>query len=109
MMISIALRFIPTLIEETQRIMNAQASRGVDLDNGSLKEKLMAILSLIVPLFISAFDRADQLANAMEARGYNPNAQRTRYKVLKMSSLDYIGLISSSFLLILNIAICFVL
>ena len=68
MMISIALRFIPTLIEETQRIMNAQASRGVDLDNGSLKEKLMAILSLIVPLFISAFDRADQLANAMEAR-----------------------------------------
>ena len=94
MMISIALRFIPTLIEETQRIMNAQASRGVDLDNGSLKEKLMAILSLIVPLFISAFDRADQLANAMEARGYNPNAQRTRYKVLKMSSLDYIGLIS---------------
>ena len=98
-----------TLIEETQRIMNAQASRGVDLDNGSLKEKLMAILSLIVPLFISAFDRADQLANAMEARGYNPNAQRTRYKVLKMSSLDYIGLISSGFLLILNIAICFVL
>lgn len=109
MMISIALRFIPTLIEETQRIMNAQASRGVDLDNGSLKEKLMAILSLIVPLFISAFDCADQLANAMEARGYNPNAQRTRYKVLKMSSLDYIGLISSGFLLILNIAICFVL
>ncbi|MDD7466740.1 MAG: energy-coupling factor transporter transmembrane component T [Floccifex porci] len=109
MMISIALRFIPTLIEETQRIMNAQASRGVDLDNGSLKEKLMAILSLIVPLFISAFDRADQLANAMEARGYNPNAQRTRYKVLKMSSLDYIGLISSGFLMILNIAICFVL
>lgn len=109
MMISIALRFIPTLIEETQRIMNAQASRGVYLDNGSLKEKLMAILSLIVPLFISAFDRADQLANAMEARGYNPNAQRTRYKVLKMSSLDYIGLISSGFLLILNIAICFVL
>lgn len=109
MMTSIALRFIPTLIEETQRIMNAQASRGVDLDNGSLKEKLMAILSLIVPLFISAFDRADQLANAMEARGYNPNAQRTRYKVLKMSSLDYIGLISSGFLLILNIAICFVL
>ena len=109
MMISIALRFIPTLLEETQRIMNAQASRGVDLDNGSLKEKLMAILSLIVPLFISAFDRADQLANAMEARGYNPNAQRTRYKVLKMSSLDYIGLISSGFLLILNIAICFVL
>ena len=69
MMISIALRFIPTLIEETQRIMNAQASRGVDLENGTLKEKIMAVLALIVPLFVSAFDRADQLANAMEARG----------------------------------------
>ena len=89
MMISIALRFIPTLIEETQRIMNAQASRGVDLENGSIKEKIMAILSLIVPLFVSAFDRADQLANAMEARGYDPSRQRTRYKVLKMQTMDY--------------------
>ncbi|MDD7281625.1 energy-coupling factor transporter transmembrane component T family protein [Floccifex sp.] len=109
MMISIALRFIPTLIEETQRIMNAQASRGVDLDNGSLKEKLMAILSLIVPLFISAFDRADQLANAMEARGYNPNATRTRYKVLKFSTMDFVGLFSSCLLLIVNIAIAYIL
>lgn len=92
MMISIALRFIPTLIEETQRIMNAQASRGVDMQNGTIKEKIMAILSLIVPLFVSAFDRADQLANAMEARGYNPNAKRTRYKLLKMTGIDYIGL-----------------
>lgn len=92
MMISIALRFIPTLIEETQRIMNAQASRGVDLENGSMKEKIMAILALIVPLFVSAFDRADQLANAMEARGYDPQRQRTRYKTLKMHMVDYIGL-----------------
>lgn len=99
MMISIALRFIPTLIEETQRIMNAQASRGVDMENGTLKEKMMAILSLIVPLFVSSFDRADQLANAMEARGYNPNAKRTRYKVLKMSALDYCGMIISAFIL----------
>lgn len=95
MMISIALRFIPTLIEETQRIMNAQASRGVDLENGRLSEKIMAILSLIVPLFVSSFDRADQLANAMEARGYNPNKPRTRYKVLKMGSFDYIGMTMS--------------
>lgn len=87
MIISIALRFIPTLIEETQRIMNAQASRGVDLENGSIKEKIMAILSLIVPLFVSAFDRADQLANAMEARGYDPSRKRTRYKVLKMQTI----------------------
>ncbi len=95
MMISIALRFIPTLIEETQRIMNAQASRGVDLENGSIKEKIMAILSLIVPLFVSAFDRADQLANAMEARGYDPSRQRTRYKVLKMQAIDYASMILS--------------
>lgn len=95
MMISIALRFIPTLIEETQRIMNAQASRGVDLENGSIKEKFMAILSLIVPLFVSAFDRADQLANAMEARGYDPSRKRTRYKVLKMQTIDYASMILS--------------
>lgn len=95
MMISIALRFIPTLIEETQRIMNAQASRGVDLENGSIKEKIMAILSLIVPLFVSAFDRADQLANAMEARGYDPSRKRTRYKVLKMKTIDYASMLLS--------------
>lgn len=89
MMISIALRFIPTLIEETQRIMKAQASRGVDLEEGKLKEKVMAILSLIVPLFVSAFQHADDLANAMEARGYIPDKQRTRYKQLKMHSRDY--------------------
>lgn len=102
MMISIALRFIPTLIEETQRIMNAQASRGVDLENGSLKEKIMAILSLIVPLFVSAFDRADQLANAMEARGYDPSRKRTRYKVLKMQTLDY----AAMFLSVVVLAVC---
>lgn len=90
MMISIALRFIPTLIEETQRIMKAQASRGVDMEEGSLKEKVMAILSLIVPLFVSAFQHADDLANAMEARGYVPDHVRTRYKQLKMCTRDYI-------------------
>ena len=105
MMISIALRFIPTLIEETQRIMNAQASRGVDMENGTFKEKIKAILSLIVPLFVSAFDRADQLANAMEARGYDPNTQRTRYKVLKMTSFDYVGLTCSCIVLGATIAI----
>ena len=68
MMISIALRFIPTLLEETQRIMKAQASRGVDFQEGTFKEKVSAIVSLIIPLFISAFMRADDLANAMESR-----------------------------------------
>ena len=92
MMISIALRFIPTLIEETQRIMNAQASRGVDMENGTIKEKVMAILSLIVPLFVSSFDRADQLANAMEARGYIPGAVRTKLVKMKCHLLDYVVL-----------------
>lgn len=105
MMISIALRFIPTLIEETQRIMNAQASRGVDLQNGSFKEKVMAILSLIVPLFVSAFDRADQLANAMEARGYEPNSPRTRYRKLKMIPADYIGMVLAGAVLVIDIVL----
>lgn len=93
MMISIALRFIPTLLEESQRIMKAQESRGVDLQEGSFKEKVMAILSLIVPLFVSSFQRADDLANAMEARGYNPGGKRVRYKQLKLVLRDYIMLI----------------
>lgn len=105
MMISIALRFIPTLIEETQRIMNAQASRGVDLENGTMKEKVMAVLALIVPLFVSAFDRADQLANAMEARGYDPQRQRTRYKLLKMGGIDYAGMLISVLIMAACIAI----
>ncbi|MBR2802201.1 MAG: energy-coupling factor transporter transmembrane protein EcfT [Erysipelotrichaceae bacterium] len=89
MMISIALRFIPTIIEETMRIMNAQKSRGVDFDEGKLKEKIMAVLSLIVPLFSVAFQRADDLANAMEARGYVPGAERTRYKKLQYAGRDW--------------------
>ena len=99
MMISIALRFIPTLIEETQRIMKAQASRGVDMENGKLMEKVRAILSLIVPLFVSAFQRAEDLAYAMEARGYIPNRPRSRYKQLKMSGKDYLLLAGTMLIL----------
>lgn len=105
MMISIALRFIPTLIDETNRIMNAQASRGIDMQNGTFMEKVRAILSLIVPLFVSAFERADQLANAMEARGYDPNRPRTRYKVLKMTNIDWIGLGLSILVLVIDICL----
>lgn len=90
MMISIALRFIPTLIEETQRIMKAQASRGVDFAEGKMMERIRGILSLIVPLFLSAFQRAEELANAMEARGYIPDRPRTRYKQLKFKRADYL-------------------
>lgn len=100
MMISIALRFIPTLIEETQRIMKAQASRGVDMENGKLMEKVKAILSLIVPLFISAFQRAEELAYAMEARGYIPSRPRTRYKQLKMHGKDVALLLLSVLILV---------
>lgn len=88
LMISIALRFIPTLIEEAQRIMKAQSSRGVDFDEGTFKEKVTGILSLIVPLFVSSFQRAEDLAEAMEARGYAPGATRTRYKQLKIVGRD---------------------
>ena len=91
MMISIALRFIPTLLEETQRIMKAQASRGVEFSEGSLKEKILSIVSLIIPLFISAFQRAEDLANAMESRNYNPEAKRTRYKQLVWKVSDTIS------------------
>lgn len=91
MMISIALRFIPTLIEESQRIMKAQASRGVDLNEGKLNEKIIAILSLIVPLFVSSFQRAEELADAMEARGYSPSAPRTRYKQLEVKWQDWVS------------------
>lgn len=93
MMISIALRFIPTLLEETQRIMKAQASRGVEFSEGNLKEKVLSIVSLIIPLFISAFQRAEDLANAMESRNYNPEAKRTRYKQLHWQLADTVSLI----------------
>lgn len=109
MMISIALRFIPTLIEETQRIMKAQASRGVDMEEGKLMEKLRAILSLIVPLFVSAFQRAEELAYAMEARGYIPDRPRTRYQQLKMKPQDYVLLAGSLIILAVMITMCFIL
>lgn len=82
MTISLALRFIPTLLDETQRIMKAQASRGVDFVGGKFSEKVRAIVSLIVPLFVSAFQRSEELANAMEARGYDPGAKRTRFRIV---------------------------
>ena len=103
MMISIALRFIPTIIEETMRIMNSQKSRGVDFEEGKLKEKIMAIVSLIVPLFSVAFQRADDLANAMEARGYNPSGTRTRYKQLKYEMRDVILIAGAIIILVMMI------
>lgn len=93
MTISLALRFIPTLLDETDRIMKAQASRGVDFQEGKLKEKVRAIVSLIIPLFVSAFQRSDELADAMEARGYDPSKKRTRYRLLKWHLRDTLSFI----------------
>ncbi|MDI4567608.1 MAG: energy-coupling factor transporter transmembrane protein EcfT [Mycoplasma sp.] len=93
MIISIALRFIPTLIGEANRIMKAQASRGVDFKNGGFKTKIKSLLTLIIPLFVSAFNKAEDLANAMEARGYDPYAERTRYKIFRIKWFDLIAFI----------------
>ena len=92
MMMTIALRFIPTLIEETDKIMNAQKARGAQLDNGKMTERIKALVPVLVPLFISAFRRADELAMAMECRCYRGGDGRTRLKVLRCTRQDYIDL-----------------
>ena len=90
MMMTIALRFIPTLIEETDKIMNAQKARGAQLDSGSLKTRVQALVPVLIPLFISAFRRADELAMAMECRCYQGGEGRTRLKVLKLTGSDFV-------------------
>ena len=89
MMMSIALRFIPTLIEETDKIMSAQRARGADFETGSLIQRAKALIPLLVPLFISAFRRADELAVAMECRCYHGGEGRTRLRQLKYHALDW--------------------
>ena len=89
MMMTIALRFIPTLIDETGKIMNAQKSRGADFSNGGLVKRAKALIPIIIPLFVSAFRRADELATAMECRCYHGGNGRTRMKILKMKFRDY--------------------
>lgn len=90
MMISIALRFIPTLIQEADKILKAQASRGADFKEGKLKDKIGQIVSLIVPMFVIAYKRAYDLADAMEARGYIPENDRTSIYLLKYKKADYL-------------------
>ena len=89
MMMSIAIRFIPTLLEETDKIMKAQASRGADFENGSIIKRIKALIPILVPLFISSFRRADELALAMECRCYRGGKGRTRLKTLKIAPIDY--------------------
>ena len=91
MTLSIALRFIPTLLDETERIMKAQASRGVDFNHGGLFKRLGAVIALIIPLFVSALERSEELANAMIVRGYDPKAKRTKYRLLRFSWRDIIA------------------
>ncbi|MDT2826434.1 energy-coupling factor transporter transmembrane component T family protein [Vagococcus lutrae] len=83
LMLSIALRFVPTLMDETEKIMNAQRARGVDFGEGNLMDKMRAIVPLLIPLFVSSFNRAEELAIAMEARGYQGGEGRTKYRVLQ--------------------------
>ena len=90
MMMSMALRFIPTLIEETDKIMSAQKARGADFSTGKLTERAKALLPLLVPLFVSSFRRADELAVAMESRCYHGGEGRTRMKTLKMAPRDWL-------------------
>ena len=92
MMMSIALRFIPTLIEETDKIMSAQKARGADFESGNIIQKAKALIPILVPLFISAFRRADELATAMECRCYHGGEGRTKLHVLKYQRRDYIAL-----------------
>ena len=91
MMMTIALRFIPTLVEETDKIMNAQKARGAMLDSGTLTERVKALVPILIPLFISSFRRADELAMAMECRCYHGGEGRTRLKVLRLTREDWLA------------------
>lgn len=88
LMLSIALRFVPTLLDETDTIMDAQRARGVDFSEGNLMQRARAFLPILIPLFISAFDRAYDLSTAMESRGYRGNIGRTKYRLLYWQWLD---------------------
>ena len=99
MMMSIALRFIPTLIEETDKIISAQKARGADFETGSLMRRAKALIPILVPLFVSAFRRADELATAMECRCYHGGEGRTRLKVLRYAGRDIYAFIVGALLL----------
>ncbi|HIT44202.1 TPA: energy-coupling factor transporter transmembrane protein EcfT [Candidatus Avacholeplasma faecigallinarum] len=103
MLVSLTLRFIPTLLMESKKIMNAQASRGVDFQEGKLKDKVVQIISLLIPMFVISFKRAEDLSNAMETRGYIIGAKRTKLDELKLRWRDYVAIFISLALLALVI------
>lgn len=88
LMLSIALRFVPTLMDETEKIMNAQRARGIDFGEGNIYEQMKSIVPLLIPLFVSSFNRAEELATAMEARGYKGGEGRTKYRQLTWQNRD---------------------
>lgn len=103
MMLSLTLRFIPTLLEETQKIMKAQASRGVEFSESSFKKKISQMISLLIPIFIISFKRAEDLANAMESRGYVIGEKRTKIDVMSIKYLDIFTVITLVGLLVVVI------
>ncbi|SHH84310.1 energy-coupling factor transport system permease protein [Clostridium collagenovorans DSM 3089] len=103
MMMTIALRFIPTLMDETDKIMKAQKARGADFENGSLIERGKNLMPLLVPLFISSFRRADELSVAMESRCYRGGNGRTRMKQLKLCNKDYIAIITFTIFILVTL------
>ena len=108
MMMTIALRFIPTLIEETEKIMNAQKSRGADFSNGSLVKRAKALIPLLIPLFVSSFKRADELAVAMECRCYRGDKNRTKLIKLSYKKLDFLWFMLGLLFLAVMIALMIV-
>lgn len=108
MMMSIALRFIPTLIEETEKIMNAQKSRGADFTSGSIVQRAKALIPILVPLFVSSFKRAEELATAMECRCYRGDKNRTKLVKLQYHGLDYLYMVMFIFVFAAVISLTFV-
>lgn len=108
MTISLALRFIPYLFDKANSIMKAQASRGVDYRQGRFRERMKALVSTIIPLFLSSFSVSGELADAMEARGYDPDARRTRYRAYRWSLKDTLSLLAVALFLalVITLAVC---
>ena len=105
LMLSIALRFVPTLMDEAQKIMNAQRARGVDFGEGNLFEQMKAIIPILIPLFVSSFNRAEDLATAMEARGYQGGTGRSKYRVLTYGKID--GIAATSLVILTIVLVLF--
>lgn len=105
MMMTIALRFVPTLLEETEKIMAAQKARGADMESGGLMQRIKALIPVLIPLFVSAFRRAFDLATAMESRCYHGGAGRTKMKVLKFGRVDVVSLVVCAAFLAVFIAL----